>query len=381
MDIQGYCAPGFEALYDAFAANFRDHGDVGASFCAVQHGEVIASLWAGCADRAGTEAYEEDTLANVFSSSKGILALIALQQVAAGKLDLDAPVARYWPEFAEAGKAGITGRQLLCHRSGVIAFREKVADDLIYDWDAALAQVARTAPWWEPGSQQGYAPFLYGWTLGGLIEKASGETVRDLYQKGVSDPLALDGGFGAVGHRSSRIADVGPLKKPLPELRPNAIGRSIKEDRQGPVATAFTNPVTLMMGTNGDQWRNALIPAANGHFSARDLAAVYGDLASEDPQLLDRTILAEATTEQSRARDAILQTDVAFGCGFLKAGSAEDLAFGGNGGFGHPGAGGSVGFADPETEVGFGYVTSRMGQSLFMDQRAVGLKDCLYRLL
>ncbi|AQQ67816.1 serine hydrolase [Microbulbifer agarilyticus] len=381
MDIQGYCAPGFEALYDAFAANFRDHGDVGASFCAVQEGEVVASLWAGTTDRAGAQAFEEDTLCNVFSSSKGILALIALQQVAAGNLDLDLPVAEYWPAFAEAGKSTVTGRQLLSHRSGVIAFTEKVSDDLIYDWDRALQQVAATTPWWEPGSQQGYSPFLYGWTVGGLIEAASGRTVRDLYRSGVGDPLELDGGFGAVGHRSTRIADVGPLKKPLPELRDNAIGRSIKEDRQGPVATAFTNPVSLMMGTNGDAWRGALIPAANGHFSARDLAAVYGDLASESPQLLSSATLTEATQEQTRGQDAILQTDVAFGCGFLKSGIAQDLAFGGSRGFGHPGAGGSVGFADPEIEVGFGYVTSRMGQSLFMDQRAVGLKDCLYRLI
>ncbi|MBY6189501.1 beta-lactamase family protein [Microbulbifer agarilyticus] len=381
MDIQGYCAPGFEALYDAFASNFRDHGDVGASFCAVQEGEVVASLWAGTTDRAGTQDFEEDTLVNVFSSSKGILALIALQQVAAGNLDLDLPVAHYWPDFAQAGKSLVTGRQLLSHRSGVIAFSEKVADDLIYDWNRALQQVAATTPWWEPGSQQGYSPFLYGWTVGGLIEAASGRTVRDLYRSGIGDPLELDGGFGGVGHRSTHIADVGPLKKPLPELRDNAIGRSIKEDRQGPVATAFTNPVSLMMGTNGDAWRGALIPAANGHFSARDLAAVYGDLASDAPQLLSSGALADATQEQTRGQDAILQTDVAFGCGFLKSGAARDLAFGGAKGFGHPGAGGSVGFADPEVEVGFGYVTSRMGQSLFMDQRAVGLKDCLYRLI
>ncbi|MBN8431381.1 beta-lactamase family protein [Microbulbifer salipaludis] len=381
MDIQGYCAPGFEALYDAFATNFRDHGDVGASFSAVHQGEEVASLWAGHADRHGTRAFEEDTLANVFSCSKGILAVLALQQVAAGNLDLDLPVAHYWPEFAEAGKSTITGRQLLCHRSGVIAFRERVPDDLIYDWPRALAQVAATAPWWPPGSQQGYAPFLYGWTLGGLIEKASGQPLMSLYRSGIADPLELDGGFGAVGHRSTAIADVGPLKKPLPELRDNAIGRSIKEDRQGPVATAFTNPVSLMMGTNGDPWRNAVIPAANGHFSARDLAAVYGDLASDAPRLLPAALLHEATTEQSRGQDAILQAEVAFGCGFLKSSSAQDLHFGSTAGFGHPGAGGSVGFADPEAEVGFGYVTSRMGQSLFMDQRAVGLKNCLYRLL
>ncbi|MFD1216496.1 serine hydrolase domain-containing protein [Microbulbifer celer] len=381
MDIQGYCAPGFEPLYDVFAENFRSRGDAGAAFCAVQHGEVIASLWAGSADREGAQDFEEDTLVNVFSSSKGILALIALQQVAAGKLDLDRPVAEYWPEFADAGKASITGRQLLCHRSGVIAFCERVADELIYDWPAALKQVAATEPWWEPGSQQGYSPFLYGWTLGGLIEKASGESLRDLYRKGVGEPLSLDGGFGAVGHKSSAIADVGPLKKPLPELRENAIGRSIKEDRQGPVATAFTNPVSLMMGTNGDAWRSALIPAANGHFSARDLARVYGDLASESPQLLSVDAISAATVEQSRGQDAILQTEVAFGSGFILSGAAQDLYFGSERGFGHPGAGGSIGFADPSEGLGFGYVTSRMGQSLFMDQRAVSLVESLYGLI
>lgn len=381
MDIEGYCAPGFETLYNVFAENFRTHGDVGAAFCAVQHGEVIASLWAGSTDRQGEQQFAEDTLVNVFSSSKGILALVALQQVAAGKLDLDRPVADYWPEFAEAGKASITGRQLLCHRSGVIAFRERVADELIYDWPAALAQVAATEPWWEPGSRQGYSPFLYGWSLGGLIEKASGEPLRSLYRAGIGDPLDLDGGFGAVGHKSSAIADVGPLKKPLPELRENAIGRSIKEDRQGPVATAFTNPVSLMMGTNGDAWRNALIPAANGHFSARDLARVYGDLACEAPQLLPRDAVAAAAVEQSRGQDAILQTEVAFGSGFILSGNAQDLHFGSDSGFGHPGAGGSIGFADPAEGLGFGYVTSRMGQSLFMDQRAVGLVESLYGLL
>ncbi|WGL16909.1 serine hydrolase [Microbulbifer bruguierae] len=381
MDIQGYCAPGFEALYDAFAINFSDHGDVGASFCAVHQQEIVASLWAGSADRGGERPFEEDTLVNVFSSSKGILALIALQQVAAGNLDLDLPVAHYWPEFAAAGKQSITGRQLLCHRSGVIAFRDRVADELIYDWQGALTQVAGTAPWWEPGTQQGYSPFLYGWTLGGLIEKASGQSLMSLYRAGIADPLALAGGFGAVGHRSAEIADVGALKKPLPELRDNAIGRSIKQDRQGPVATAFTNPVSLMTGTNSEQWRSALIPAANGHFCARDLATVYGDLASEDPQLLPRDLLHSATAEQSRGQDAILQADVAFGCGFIKSAAARDLQFGGPAGFGHPGAGGSVGFADPEAELGFGYVTSRMGQSLFMDQRAIGMMECLYRLL
>lgn len=381
MEIHGFCAPGYESLYDTFAGNFRDCGDTGAAFAVRQHGELIVSLWAGSADRESRESYTGDTLANVFSSSKGVLALLALQQVAAGVLDLDRPVADYWPEFAAAGKEAVTPRQLLCHRAGLIAFREKVADGLIYDWTAACAQVAATEPWWTPGSRQGYAPFLFGWSLGGLLERAAGQSLPELYRRGLGKPLDLDGGFGALDHKSTRIADVGPLKKPLPELRENAIGRAIKEDRGGPVAMAFTNPVSLMTGTNSREWRSAVIPAANGHFSARDLATIYGDLALEAPECLTAELVREAGREQSCGRDFTLQAEVSFGAGFIRSGSATDLRFGGPRGFGHPGAGGSVGFADPERELGCGYVTTRLGQSLFMDRRSANLVEQLYGLL
>ncbi|MCW8127317.1 serine hydrolase domain-containing protein [Microbulbifer halophilus] len=381
MEIYGFCAPGLESLYDTFADNFRHSGDSGAAFAVRRGGELIVSLWAGSADRDGQTPYTEDTLANVFSSSKGILAVLALQQVAAGQLDLDRPVADYWPEFAAAGKGGITPRQLLCHRAGLVAFRERVPDSLIYDWQAACEQVAASEPWWPPGSRQGYAPFLYGWSLGGLLERASGKSLPELYREGLAEPLELDGGYGAKGHRATRIADVGPLKKPLPELRENAIGRAIKEDRQGPVGMAFTNPVSLMMGTNSDDWRGAIIPAANGHFSARDLATVYGALALERPSLLTPELVAEMAREQSCDRDAVLQAEISFGCGVIRSGRAADLHFGGERGFGHPGAGGSVGFADPEREIGCGYVTTRLGQSLFMDRRSVKLVEQLYKLL
>ncbi|WKD48287.1 serine hydrolase domain-containing protein [Microbulbifer spongiae] len=380
MKIYGFCAPGFEALQDAFARNFRECGDTGAAFAVRQHDQLICSLWAGSADRNAECPFTEDTIANVFSASKGVLALMALQQVAAGKLDLDRPVADYWPEFTE-GKATVTARQLLCHRSGLVAFRKRVDDKVIYDWHAACKEVSRTEPWWPPGSQQGYAPFLYGWGLGGLIERVAQKPLTELYRESLANPLDLDGGFGANGHRSHRIADVAPLKQPLPELRENAIGRAIKEDRKGPVAMAFGNPVSLVMGTNSPEWRSALIPAANGHFSARDLAAFYGDLAQKTPTTLSREWVSEASREQSCGHDKILQAEVRFGCGFILSGEAADLRFGGARGFGHPGAGGSVGFADPERGLGLGYITTRLGQSLFMDRRAVGLVRALYGLL
>ncbi|GAB2898841.1 serine hydrolase domain-containing protein [Microbulbifer echini] len=381
MEIYGFCAPGFEALLEAFAKNFRECGDTGAAFAVRQHGELICSLWAGSADRDGQQPFTEETLVNVFSSSKGVLALLAMQQVAAGRLDLDRPVADYWPEFAKNNKESVTARQLLSHRSGLVAFRERVEESLIYDWQAACDAVAATNPWWEPGSAQGYAPFLYGWSLGGLIEKVAQKPLLELYRESLAKPLNLDGGFGALGHRSARIADVSPLKQPLPELRENAIGRAIKEDRKGPVAMAFSNPVSLMMGTNSSEWRGALIPAANGHFSARDLAAVYGDLAGENPTTLEKRWVNEAAHEQSRGRDKVLQAEVSFGCGFIRSSHSADLRFGGKQGFGHPGAGGSVGFADPEQGLGVAYITTRLGQSLFMDRRAVGLVETLYGLI
>lgn len=381
MEVHGFCAPGFEPLYDVFAANFLTRGDTGAAFAVRQHGELIVSLWAGTMDDNHERAFEQATLANVFSASKGVLALLALQLVASGQLQLDKPIARYWPEFGAAGKSTITARQLLCHRAGLIAFRQKVADTLIYDWSKACALVAATAPWWQPGSQQGYAPFLYGWSLGGLIEAVTKRPLTEWYRQSLAQVLTLDGGFGAMGHNSTAIADIRPLKKPLQQLRDNVIGRSIKADRQGPVAAAFTNPISLMVGTNGNNWRSALIPAANGHFSARDLAAIYGDLAQTDPLTLPRTWVRRAAEVQSREHDTILQTEAAFGLGFMLSGTASDLHFGGSQGFGHPGAGGSVGFADPERGLGCGYLSTRMGQSLFMDQRAVSLIECLYGLL
>ncbi|MFI2809769.1 serine hydrolase domain-containing protein [Microbulbifer sp. JSM ZJ756] len=381
MEIYGHCAPGFEALYDCFADNFRHHGDTGAAFAVRQDGETIVSLWAGFADRAGEVPYTEDTLANVFSCSKGVLALLTLQQVAAGRIELDRPVADYWPEFAAAGKQAVTPRQLLCHRSGVVAFRERMEDAVIYDWERSCAAVASTEPWWSPGSRQGYSPFLYGWALGGLLERACGESLRTLYRQSLAEPLELHGGFGGVNHLSDRLADVVPLKQPLPELRQNAVGRAMKSDREGPVARAFTNPMSLMMSSNSEQWRGALIPAANGHFSALDLATIYGDLAGEEPAMLPREVLSEAVRQQSCERDTVLQAEISFGCGYIRSGSAADLRFGSERGFGHPGAGGSVGFADPETGIGVGYVTSRLGQSLFMDRRAVALVDLLYTFL
>ncbi|WP_237056846.1 serine hydrolase domain-containing protein [Microbulbifer sediminum] len=381
MEIYGHCAPGLEALYDRFADNFRHYGDTGAAFAVRQDGETIVSLWAGSADRAGEVPYTEDTLANVFSCSKGVLALLALQQVAAGNLDLDRPVAEYWPEFAAGGKERVTPRQLLCHRAGLVAFRERMQDSVIYDWERSCAAVASAEPWWFPGSRQGYSPFLYGWALGGLLERASGQSLRALYRESLAGPLELHGGFGGVGHRSGRLADVLPLKKPLPELRENAVGRAMKSDREGPVAKAFSNPMSLMMSSNSSQWREALIPAANGHFSALDLATLYGDLAMEEPATLPGNVLAEAVREQSCERDVVLQAEISFGCGYIRSASAADLRFGGEQGFGHPGAGGSVGFADPDAGIGVGYVTSRLGQSLFMDRRAVGLVEQLYTYL
>ncbi|GMG88110.1 serine hydrolase domain-containing protein [Biformimicrobium ophioploci] len=371
MEIYGFCAPGLEALYSTFAENFAQRGDTGASFAAVHHGELIVSLAAGTRDRDGSLPYSEETLVNVFSASKGVLAALVLQQVAQGNLSLDAPVCAYWPEFAAGGKQEITVGQLLSHRSGLNAFQRKVPDGLIYSWADAVREIEQTAPYWEPGRVQGYSPFLYGWSLGELLQRVTGRRLEALYRASMAEPLELDGGFGAVGHSSTLVADVQPLKVALGQGG-GLVAEAIRADRKGMVAKAFTNPVSLMLGTNSRAWREALIPAANGHFSARDLARIYGDMASSG-EVLGARGLELALTPQSSAKDATLQAELAFSYGFMLQGERPDLDYGSALSFGHPGAGGSVGFADPEQGLGIGYTTARLGQSLLMDERAMQL--------
>jgi CubicO group peptidase (beta-lactamase class C family) len=393
MNINGNWAPRWQPVIEAFAANFAA-GEQGAGLALYHKGELVLHAWAGARSNrlAGINAqpWQEDTLVNVFSAGKGLVATCVLQLLAGGKLDLDDPVSRHWPEFALGGKSFITVRQVLSHTSGLSAFNQRIADDQIFDWAAMTAAAASETPWWEPGTGQGYSPFMYGWILGELVRRVSGyASFNDYFQAQVAQPLGLNCYFGVPDQLLAAIADTGPLKRPagLPNFSAGAdsvaLGKLMKADPRGVTNRAFSNPITLMTAANSQAWRQAQIPAANLHANAVALAGVYGDLASGASRLLPADIVQLCWEQQTFSHDQVLGLPLKFSHGFmLSQPDRTDCRYGrGQRAFGHPGAGGCLGFGDADYQLGFGYVTSRMGQGLLIDERAVNLIDASYQVL
>jgi CubicO group peptidase (beta-lactamase class C family) len=312
-----------------------------------------------------------------------------LQLVAQGKLELDKPVADYWPEFAQAGKPQIPVRQLLCHRSGLSAFHQHIPNEQIFDWQAMTTAAAAESPWWQSDTGQGYSPFMFGWLLGELVKRVSGyDSFNDYFQTYIAQPLGVSCYFGVPDELLSDIADTGPLKRPLGSVASItgadsvALGKIMKADPRGVTNRAFSNPISLMTATNSREWRQAQIPAANAHADARALASIYGALATNSG-LLDESVLSLCWQQQTFEQDRVLGLPLRFSHGFmLSQADRADCRYGrGERAFGHPGAGGCVGFADPDYQLGFGYVTHRMGQGLLIDERAVRLVDAAYQVL
>lgn len=393
MTTNGQWSPQWQPLIDTFAANFA-HGEEGAGVTLVHRGELVVNAWAGQRSNklAGLERVDwtGDTLVNIFSAGKGLVALCILQLVADGKLDLDEPVARIWPEFAQADKGVISLRQLLCHRAGLSAFHQHIANEQIFDWALMTQTAAAESPWWEPGAEQGYSPFMFGWILGELVRRASGyASFNDYFQTNVAQSLDVNCHFGVPDHLLNTIADTGPLKRPLGVAASStgadsiALGKLMKADPRGVTNRAFSNPISLMTATNSREWRQAQIPAAGAHADARALATIYGELANAQTDLLAESVLPLCWHEQTFAHDQTLGLPLRFSNGFmLSQHDRADCRYGrGARAFGHPGAGGCIGFADPDYQLGFGYVTHRMGQGLLIDERAVRLIDTAYHIL
>jgi CubicO group peptidase (beta-lactamase class C family) len=392
IHVNGQWSAKWQPLVDTFIANFA-MGEVGAGLALHYRSELVVNIWAGQRSNklAGVEQQEwdEQTLVNIFSAGKGLVALCVLQLVAEGKLSLDKPVADYWPEFAQAGKGDITIRQLLCHRAGLSAFHQHIANEQIFDWNAMANAVTAEVPWWTPDTAQGYSPFMFGWTLGEIIRRASGyASVNDYFQANVAKPLEVNCHFGVPDALLHHIADTGPLKRPagLPNFSTGAdsiaLGKIMKADPRGVTNRAFSNPISLMTATNTREWRQAQIPAANAHADARALATIYGRLATST-DLLAETVLPLCWQEQTFEHDQTLGLPLRFSHGFmLSQHQRADCRYGrGARAFGHPGAGGCVAFADPDFQLGFGYVTHRMGQGLLIDERATKLIDAAYAIL
>jgi CubicO group peptidase (beta-lactamase class C family) len=381
LQIQGYFDLQFEAVKDAFAALFEDRQERGAALCIQVAGETVVDIWAGVADKEGQQPWHSDTILNLFSCTKTFTAVTALQLVGEGKLELDAPVSRYWPEFAAAGKEKVTLRHLLSHQAGLPALRQPMPAEALYDWQAMSSALAAEQPWWVPGEGHGYAPITYGWLVGELLRRVEGRGPGESIVARIAKPLGLDFHVGLADSEFHRVAHIGRGKGNLGDA---AAQRLLKVTMSEPTALstrAFTNPPSIMTSTNKPEWRRMQQPAANGHGNARSLAGFYSGLL--DGRLLESELLDELTREHSCGDDRTLLTRTRFGLGcMLEQPQVANATYGmGPSAFGHPGAGGSIGFADPQRDVALGFVTNNLGPFVLMDPRAQKLArvlaDCL----
>jgi len=373
VQVQGYFDLRFEAVRDAFGALFDGTQQRGAALCVQIGGETVVDLWAGFADNQGEQVWHSDTVVNLFSCTKTFTGVAALQLVEEGKLQLDEPVGRIWPEFAVNGKEAITLRQLLCHRAGLPAIRRPLAAEALYDWDVMTAALAAEEPWWTPGTDQGYAAMTYGWLVGELLRRADGCGPGESIVRRTAVPLGLDFHIGLGDSEAHRVAYLTRTKNDFGDAAAQRLFKALMSEPESISVRAFNNPPSIMSSGNKPEWRRMAQPAANGHGNARSLAGFYTGLLQS--KLLDESLLREMTSEHSAGQDRTLLAATRFGLGcWLDQPHVANATFGmGEQAFGHPGAGGSVGFADPERELGFGFVTNTLGPYVLMDPRAQSL--------
>ncbi len=377
--IEGDICPGYEAIGQTFKTLFDQYGEIGAGLCVIHEGETVIDIWGGTRNKAGDIAWEGDTRSNLFSASKAVVAVAVLQLAERGQLQLDAPVADYWPEFAANGKAAITLRQVLCHRSGLNAFHERIGDEDIFSWQAITAAITAETPWWEPGTRQGYSPMIYGWLLGEVVRRVSGLESFDAYvQQHICAPLGLQLQFGLQAQQVEQVADLQPLKVKQ-QVKGGSLIEVMRSDPRGVANRAFSNPPTLLMGTNQPAWRQAQIPAANGQSSARDLARFYASLVDlTDERLLSAASRPWLWEQQSEGLDLVLNNPLSISLGFMRL-LPEGVSSSRH--FCHPGAGGTLGYADVDRRLAFGYVTRGMGQAVLFDERAEQLLSAVYHII
>jgi CubicO group peptidase (beta-lactamase class C family) len=394
VNIDGWTAPGFEAVRDVFTANLTQGLDVGAGFAAYHRGVKVVDLWGGIADVDTGRPWEEDSVILVFSTTKGATALCANILAERGELDPEAPVATYWPEFAQAGKADITVAQLLCHQAGLAWMDTPLTLAETLAWDPVVTALAAEAPHWEPGTKHGYHATTFGWLVGEVVRRVSGRSVGRFFADEVAGPLGLDFWIGLPEAEEPRVVPLIPFEIPAEltggidvDFRTKgfeALGALLGNDF--PAIKALNTPrgaFADLYAWNSREVRAAEIPAANGVTDARSLARMYAGAIGEvggtrvlGPAQLDRAI----TRRTSGPNFVLMDMDIQFGLGFMVMSSLMTLGatHGATRGFGHFGAGGSAGWADPDAGLAFGYVMNRMDMGLAGDVRSATLIEATY---
>lgn len=383
-ETQGECAERFARVREVFDAGFRERGELGAAVNVTVGGETVVDLWGGHADVQKTKPWERNTLVNVYSTTKGMTAICAHQLIDEGLLDLDAPVADYWPEFAQGGKEQMPVRMLFCHQGGLAAVDEVLPAEALYSWTAMCDALAAQAPWWTPGESHGYHAVTFGWLVGELVHRLRGKSLGTVFRERIAEPLGADFWIGLPPSEHARVTDI-QAAPPGAVGDTMALAEAFLSNPTGLTAKAFLNPPSMALGANNAPWREAEIPGANGHATARGIARVYAALANggevDGVRVLSPEGIERCRTEQSHGKDLVLHLKTRFGLGFMLPQDEPGARFGGDGAFGHPGAGGSLGFADPEARLSFGYTMNQMGPHILLDPRAIALVDATYRCL
>lgn len=368
MVAEGHCDPAFERVADIFADNFDRGLEVGASVAASVDGELVVDLWGGHADAAMSRPWTEHTLANLYSTTKPMAALCVHLLADRGRLDLDDPVAQYWPEFAEAGKQRVLVRHLLCHAAGLSGLDVEVTPQEMYDHDRIARLLAGQAPWWEPGTQSGYHVVTYGYLLGELVRRVAGVSLGEFFRTEIAEPLDADLHIGVPSRDLGRLAQVVPL--------PGMPALNLAPGEDTIMSRSFTRPPLVAAQANTREWQQAELPAVNGYGNARSVVRAQTPMACGGTAfgvgLLSEGAVEAALAEQTRGVDVVLGGPMRYALGYglaqpeMPLGANPDAAFWG-------GWGGSMVVIDPAARTCFGYVPNRMLGALLGDERLAGL--------
>jgi CubicO group peptidase (beta-lactamase class C family) len=401
MTVEGTCTRRFSRVRDEFERNFAERGEVGASVCVKVRGETEVDLWGGVA-RPATESTDavpwvRDTIGHVWSCTKGATALCAHMLVSRGQLDLNAPVSAYWPEFGgNFGKDKIRVRQLLNHQTGLPAVRAALPEGAFYDWQLMTQTLAAEEPFWEPGTRNGYHAFTFGFLAGEVVRRVSGRSLGTFFRQEVARPLGLDFWIGLPAEHEPRVAPTIPADPPQPgDPLPSLYQRAFTDPASVQALALFNTGGYLTQPGESDsrEAHAAEIGAVGGITNARGLAGMYAPLANggavEGVRLVspDHLVLMAAVSSATSV-DFLLLVPTRFALGYVKSIDNRYLPPADSEGvllyetaFGHSGFGGSLGFADPDARLSFGYTMNKQGAGLGVNERGQSLVDAVYRAL
>ncbi len=393
MSVRGTCEQRFAEVEAELERNLAERGEVGASVCVTVDGETVVDLWGGTADPDSGSPWGDDTLCLVWSCGKGATALCAHMLASRGELDLDAPATAYWPEFGKNGKEGVPVRLLLNHQVGLPALREPLPPGGFNDWQLIVERLAAAEPFWEPGTRHGYHGFTFGHLVGEVVRRVSGRSLGTFLREEVSEPLGLDLWIGLPEEQEPRVAPTIPVAPPSPGEELSSMYQVAMSD--------LTSVPALMLMNNGGHFETcntraahaAEIPAANAIGNARALAGLYRPLALggafDGVRLVDESqLLLMSAVSSASSYDASVCVPTRWTLGFAKTVDNRHLATADQSSvlwsedaFGHPGMGGSCGFADPRARMSFGYSMNKHGAGAGLDERGQALIDAVYRAL